>query len=159
MTLLSDSRETTLRLGRWLGETAVGGEVIGLTGPLGVGKSCLVKGIALGLGVAEEEVCSPTFVLARSHFGRLVLHHIDLYRIEGAQADEMRFLDDYFDARGVTAMEWAEYGTAFLPEKRLTIILRYGHNDAREISLAGHPGRYADWIEEVSQKWTQQWPR
>jgi tRNA threonylcarbamoyladenosine biosynthesis protein TsaE len=144
----------TLQLGALLGERAVGGEVIGLTGPLGAGKSCLVKGIARGLGLSERDICSPTFILAHSHFGRLALHHLDLYRIDSPH--QMPDLEDYFDARGVTAIEWAERGC--LPEERLTVTLRYRDGDRREIALSGSEGRHAAWLEEVMQAWTKRSP-
>jgi len=74
-------------LGVRIGERLSGGEVILLNGPLGAGKTVFVKGVARALGVAEEDVTSPSFTLVNLHQGRLLLYHIDLYRLdEGAAA-------------------------------------------------------------------------
>jgi tRNA threonylcarbamoyladenosine biosynthesis protein TsaE len=82
-----------------------GGEVLLLHGPLGAGKTCFVQGLCAALGIAEE-VTSPTFTLANRYAGRLVVHHLDFYRIE-PQAD----LDDI----GVDAvLEEVESGEAVL---------------------------------------------
>ncbi len=162
MILVSDSREETLCLGALLGETAIGGEVVGLVGPLGAGKSCLVKGIARGLGMNEADICSPTFILAHSHFGRLPLHHIDLYRTDSVRFNGGMELEDYFDEGGITAIEWADQGAAHLPEDRLTIEMRYGDpekENQREISLMSGMGRHAAWVEEVIREWTRRLPQ
>jgi len=70
----------TLALGRALAERLQGGETILLWGELGAGKTLLVRGIAEGLG-CDERVTSPTFNLAHRYHGRLVVHHLDLYRL------------------------------------------------------------------------------
>lgn len=80
-TLLSSSRQQTDRLGQALGRTLRGGETIALYGPLGAGKTALVRGIAQGLGAAPEAVTSPTFVVIHECHGRLPLAHMDWYRI------------------------------------------------------------------------------
>ncbi|MDP6347338.1 MAG: tRNA (adenosine(37)-N6)-threonylcarbamoyltransferase complex ATPase subunit type 1 TsaE, partial [Dehalococcoidia bacterium] len=79
--VISRSAEETQRLGRLLGEQAWVGEVILLVGELGAGKTCLVQGMAQGLGV-NEVVLSPSFVLLRQYSGRLPMYHMDLYRME-----------------------------------------------------------------------------
>src|SRR5262245_38662263 len=70
----------TERLGRALGSALQGGETLALYGPLGAGKTALVRGVAAGLGASREAVSSPTFVLVHEYRGRLPLAHIDLYR-------------------------------------------------------------------------------
>lgn len=80
-TLLSSSSQQTDRLGQALGRTLRGGETIALYGPLGAGKTALVRGIAQGLGAAPEAVTSPTFVVIHEYQGRLPLAHMDWYRI------------------------------------------------------------------------------
>ena len=73
----------TRRLGERLGRAAAPGDVIGLDGTLGAGKTCLVQGLARGLGVPRDvPVGSPTFTLLNEHRGRLPLYHADLYRLE-----------------------------------------------------------------------------
>ena len=84
--ILFNERET-FDLGVRIGEQLSGGEIILLNGPLGAGKTLLVKGVARALGLDEEDVTSPSFTLVNLHQGRLLLYHIDLYRLEeGASA-------------------------------------------------------------------------
>jgi tRNA threonylcarbamoyladenosine biosynthesis protein TsaE len=90
------------------------GAVILLTGDLGAGKTAFVRGLALGLGIDPEEVSSPTFTLIqeyRSSAGSgarpTVLSHVDLYRLEAAEADDLG-LDELTAGGGVVAIEWAE---------------------------------------------------
>ena len=82
------SPEQTFEVGRAVGERLSGGEILLLGGPLGAGKTVFVKGLAAGLGCDPEEVSSPSFTLVnRYDEGRLVLYHLDLYRLaEGAAA-------------------------------------------------------------------------
>jgi tRNA threonylcarbamoyladenosine biosynthesis protein TsaE len=101
------SPEATEAAGRALGSVLRAGDLLALDGPLGAGKTCLVRGLAGGLGAAEREVRSPTFVIHQVHTsGRVVLHHLDLYRLgEGASVD---FLDlEELLEQGAVAVEWA----------------------------------------------------
>src|ERR1043165_6489179 len=83
----SNSEHQTFDLGVRIGNQLRGGEIILLNGPLGAGKTKLVKGIAHALGIDEEEVTSPSFTLVNPYDGRLRVYHIDLYRLdEGASA-------------------------------------------------------------------------
>jgi len=84
---ISFNERETFELGSRIGEGLSGGEILLLNGPLGAGKTVLVKGIAHSLGLDEEDVTSPSFTLVNPHQGRLLLYHIDLYRLdEGATA-------------------------------------------------------------------------
>jgi len=108
--LRSFSEHETFDLGVRLGEQLSGGEIILLDGPLGAGKTVLVKGIARALGLDEEDVTSPSFTLVNLHQGRLLLYHIDLYRLEkGATAAHAVDLEDILaDENAVVIIEWAE---------------------------------------------------
>jgi tRNA threonylcarbamoyladenosine biosynthesis protein TsaE len=81
-----------------------------LSGALGAGKTIFVKGLCAALGIAEEDVTSPSFTLVNPHAGRLQLYHIDLYRLEeGARAAHAVDLDELLaDERAVIVIEWAE---------------------------------------------------
>ena len=104
--IVSRSEADTQALGRRIGEAAKAGDVILLSGPLGSGKTVLVRGIAEGLG-ATAEVQSPTFVLVRQYPGRLELVHADLYRLEKrAEIEGLGLLD--LAVAGVLVVEWAE---------------------------------------------------
>lgn len=107
---VSSSPEETFNYGHRIGSRLEGGEVLLLSGPLGAGKTLLVKGICAALGIDEEEVTSPSFTLVNPYDGRLQLYHIDLYRLdEGASAAHAVDLDELLsDERAVIAIEWAE---------------------------------------------------
>jgi tRNA threonylcarbamoyladenosine biosynthesis protein TsaE len=83
------------------------GSVVLLVGPLGAGKTTLAKGIARALGVTEE-VISPTYTIVSEYQGRLPLHHVDLYRVEGREQIENLGLDDFLWGDGVSLVEWGE---------------------------------------------------
>ncbi len=103
--LLNGAKETFL-LGKQIGLSAVGGEIIGLIGPLGTGKTVFVQGLAEGLGITDSAITSPTFVIMNLYQGRLPLCHIDLYRFDAPL--ETIGLDEYLNWKGVTAIEWAD---------------------------------------------------
>lgn len=123
MILESFSPEETLTLGRRLGEQAVRGDVYTLEGELGVGKTVLTQGIALGLGV-KEPVCSPTFTIVQVYEeGRIPFYHFDVYRIgDIEEMDEIGY-EDYFYGNGLTMIEWGNLIEEILPSsyKRITI--------------------------------------
>jgi tRNA threonylcarbamoyladenosine biosynthesis protein TsaE len=91
-----------------MGTAFGGGEVVLLTGELGAGKTCFVRGLARGLGADPDEVASPTFVLLTAYPGRLVLHHADLYRLRGDGDEREIGLEELPGPGGVLAVEWAE---------------------------------------------------
>jgi tRNA threonylcarbamoyladenosine biosynthesis protein TsaE len=107
VTLISKSPEDTLDLGRQWGREARAGQVIGLDGDLGAGKTQLVKGLAEGLGI-RARVHSPTFALLHVYEGgRTVLHHLDLYRLNNPEEVFSAGLEDYlFNPPGVAVIEW-----------------------------------------------------
>jgi len=106
----SASESETFALGESLGRELRGGEIVLLDGPLGAGKTMLVKGIAAALGIDQEEVTSPSFTLVNPHHGRLLVYHIDLYRLDtGASAAHAVDLDEVLtDEQAVVIVEWAE---------------------------------------------------
>ncbi len=107
-TIRSQSEDETRAFGLRLGQRVRRGDLIGLRGELGAGKTCLVRGLAEGLGVAPHKVRSPTFTLVNEYSGgRLPLYHIDLYRLEPSAMDRMA-LRDYLYGDGVCVVEWFE---------------------------------------------------
>jgi tRNA threonylcarbamoyladenosine biosynthesis protein TsaE len=97
----------TTNLGESLGRSLEPGSTLLLVGDLGAGKTTLVRGIAKGLGVDPDEVSSPTFVLINEYRGRVTLHHVDLYRIDGAAIDDLG-LEELSASGGVVVIEWAD---------------------------------------------------
>ena len=133
--LVSHSAEDTQDIGRALGECAREGDIFLLTGPLGAGKTCLTQGIAWGLGV-REYARSPTFVLMTRYVGRLTVHHMDLFRIDGYDEAWDLGLDEYLSGSDVCIVEWADRAAAMFPSESTWIALDYGSEDnERSISV------------------------
>jgi tRNA threonylcarbamoyladenosine biosynthesis protein TsaE len=104
------SAEETFELAYQIGETITASAVFLLHGDLGAGKTVFAKGIAAGLDIDPAEVSSPTFTLINQHDGRMLLYHLDLYRIEG-QSDELRELgleEMLNEQNAVVVIEWPE---------------------------------------------------
>jgi tRNA threonylcarbamoyladenosine biosynthesis protein TsaE len=103
----STSEADTRAIAARLAATLEPGSVVLLTGDLGAGKTAFVRGLAEGLGLRADEVTSPTFTLVHEYRGgRLPLVHVDLYRLESTELDEIG-LDPDLAERGVVAIEWA----------------------------------------------------
>lgn len=133
---LSDA-QATFALGNWLGRHLVAGTVLLLQGPLGSGKTTLVKGLGHGLGIADT-IDSPTFTLINEYTGgRLPLYHVDLYRLSAAESDRL-FLETYWEGveypPGIVAIEWSER-LQFLPPTPLKLDLAYPPSSGREVTL------------------------
>jgi tRNA threonylcarbamoyladenosine biosynthesis protein TsaE len=103
--VISESEQATTELGERLARSLSPGAVVLLEGELGAGKTAFVRGLAIGLGAAEEDVSSPTFTLIQEYRGRIPFLHADLYRITGSEADELGL--DELGRDGVVAIEWA----------------------------------------------------
>lgn len=108
--ITTNSANETVEFGRKFGSQLKGGEVIALCGPLGAGKTHLIKGIVAGLGAedAASEVTSPTFVLVNEYSGRLEIYHIDAYRLDSIAQFEQIGFDDYCHPGSVVLIEWAD---------------------------------------------------
>jgi tRNA threonylcarbamoyladenosine biosynthesis protein TsaE len=109
------SEPQTERLGQALADVAVPGTVIGLVGPLGAGKTRLVRAIAERLGVDPSAIASPTFVLIHEYDGTIPVYHFDAYRLESARAFEDLGVADYWSAGGLCLVEWADRVRGLLP--------------------------------------------
>lgn len=109
------SEAETDRLARALAGEVVENTVIGLVGPLGAGKTRLVRGLAEALGVDPGAVASPTFVLIHEYEGRLPVYHFDAYRLGSPEDFEALGAAEYWDAGGVCLVEWADRVAALLP--------------------------------------------
>ena len=132
---LSKSVADTERLGRRIGRSLQGGEIIALYGELGSGKTALVRGMAAGAGASPRAVSSPTFVLIHEYHGRVRLAHADLYRLQSHAELPHLGLSDYEDGHTVTAIEWADRAGDELPADRLEIHLRHRSPTVRDIAF------------------------
>jgi len=150
MTLIlhsSSSRETKA-WGRRLASMLQGGELIGFSGELGVGKTCFIKGLARGLNLREEDILSPTFTMIQEHRGRLALYHIDLYRLEEAGLDDLG-LREYLFSAGVAAVEWFDRLREAEALSCLSIKISYAGASIRTIELSARDDRYTAIIEKL----------
>ena len=112
---ISHAEIETRAIGREIAGELSAGAVLLLSGDLGAGKTVFVKGLAEGLGIDSGDVTSPTFTLVHEYRGgRLPLIHVDLYRLNAADLDDIG-LDSDLAMRGVTAIEWAERLTRAIP--------------------------------------------
>ena len=122
--VLSSSPEETIALGEEIAGLLHEGSVVALRGGLGSGKTCLTKGIARGLGVAEE-ITSPTYTIISEYQGRIPLYHIDAYRLNGE--------DDFFAlggeelvyGNGISVIEWSELLPNAIPETAIGIEIEF----------------------------------
>ncbi len=141
---LVDDLAGTDALGRRLGDRLFPGAVVALDGPLGAGKTHLVRAIAEGLAVRNPAaVNSPTFVLIQEYAARLPIYHFDAYRLR----DEREFLDlgadEYLRDDGVCLIEWADRVPAALPPERLAIRIEPTGETTRRFLLTGTGDRHA----------------
>ncbi len=125
----------TMALGRTLGQGVPAGTVICLQGEMGAGKTHFVKGLAEGLGVAEQDhVISPTYDLVHEHGDPCRLVHIDLYRIAVPGAEDVEWLLGYLnEADTIKAIEWPERISDVMPQEALTIDIAFGADEGDRI--------------------------
>jgi tRNA threonylcarbamoyladenosine biosynthesis protein TsaE len=110
------SESETERVGRALAALVAPGTVIGLVGPLGAGKTRLVRALAEALGVDPGAIASPTFVLIHEYEGRIPVVHCDAYRLRDGDEFEALGVDDYWSGGGVFVVEWADRVADRLPD-------------------------------------------
>lgn len=134
MTVTTHSQEETAEVGRNLAPRLEAGAVVLLIGDLGAGKTALVRGLAEGLGIAPEDVSSPTFTLMQEYRGgRVPLVHVDLYRLNNAREIDELGLDE-LGLNSVLAIEWAEK----LPRPiagAIEVRIEHGDGDERRLTI------------------------
>ena len=134
MDITTHSEEETAAAGQQLAASLQPGAVVLLSGELGAGKTAFVRGLAAGLGIDPSEVSSPTFTLIQEYGGgRLVLYHVDLYRLKPVEVDDLG-LDELTSEGGVTAIEWPDrLPRAF--DDAIEIRIDYGDGSTRIIRM------------------------
>ena len=115
-----------------------GGDSCHLSGPLGAGKTTLVRGLLRALGY-EGPVPSPTFTLVETYeFAQLRVVHFDLFRVESYEELETIGLRDYFADDNLCVFEWPDRGQGLLPAPRVLIEFCY-HGDGRLLTITRNP--------------------
>ena len=140
----SHSAADTQRIGEILGRQLQEGDVLGLSGDLGAGKTELVRGLARGLDIDPDVIYSPSFTLVAEHEGRLRLNHIDLFRLGepvSSQEEEEIGLTEYLSPVGVTAVEWHRKLRSAPVAWTLEANFAIGGGDRRTVGFEGRGAR------------------
>ncbi|MFB1052215.1 tRNA (adenosine(37)-N6)-threonylcarbamoyltransferase complex ATPase subunit type 1 TsaE [Paraliobacillus sp. JSM ZJ581] len=130
--VITNTTEETIKIAEKLAVLLRPGDVVTLQGDLGAGKTTFTKGLGIGLGVTRT-INSPTFTIVKEYMGELPLYHMDVYRLE--ESDEDIGFDEYFNGDGISVVEWPQFITAFLPDKRLDIELKTIEDNKRQMIL------------------------
>jgi tRNA threonylcarbamoyladenosine biosynthesis protein TsaE len=134
-TVTTRSEQETVDFARAFAARLRPGSVVLLVGDLGAGKTMFVRGLALGLGLDPDAVSSPTFTLIQEYRGHPSLYHVDLYRLQGAEVDDLG-LEELAAADAVVAIEWAEK-LLERPPGAIEVRFEDRGGDVREISVVG----------------------
>ena len=144
--VVSSSPEETFALGRQISVMLGMGSVVALKGPLGAGKTCLVKGIASGLGI-EEEVTSPSYTIVSEYDGIVPdknnpekktpvrFYHIDAFRLGGNKDFSDIGGEEMIFGNGISVIEWSERIPAFVPDSSLMVDIHIRKDEKRDILL------------------------
>lgn len=134
---LSLSPEDTKKFAAQLVKKLKRGDVLALTGELGAGKTCLVQGLAKGLGIKKRYyVNSPTFTILNIYDGgRGPLYHFDWYRLNSAEEAADLGLEEYLDGNGISVIEWAEKFPNLLPERVIWVKMKIEGAEKRAIEI------------------------
>jgi tRNA threonylcarbamoyladenosine biosynthesis protein TsaE len=132
---VTTSEDETMAAGATLAQRLSAGDVLLLHGELGAGKTAFVRGVAQGLGARVDDVSSPTFTLIQEYdSGRLTLYHVDLYRLEPAEVDDLG-LEELVESGGIVAIEWPDRWHRWPAEAVIVSIATEGE-DRRRIRIA-----------------------
>jgi len=146
----SRSAAQTRAWGKKLGRLLKGGEIVGLTGELGSGKTCFARGVAEGAGVGKEAwIRSPTFTLINEYDGRLPVYHIDLYRIGNASELEELNLREYLFSDGASVVEWFQHLPAGEIDEWLQIDFIHAGGSRRDLTFTAHGRQYEDIVKTL----------
>ena len=147
--------EQTEKFAGVIGKVAMAGDNLVLTGDLGAGKTTLTKGIAQGLGI-DQMIKSPTYTIIREYNqGRLPLYHMDIYRVAASGAD--LGLDEYFEGKGLSVVEWGNLLEEALPEDYLELVLEKSDTDLekRYVKLISYGEQSETFKQRILEKWAE----
>jgi tRNA threonylcarbamoyladenosine biosynthesis protein TsaE len=142
-----ETRNLAVLLAQWLKP----GDIVALKGELGSGKTEFVHGLAQGLAVPPQvPVASPSFTLAHEYPGRVLLVHLDLYRLETLPLEMLPHLEEYLFGPQVTVIEWAERLQSLLPGDYLEVRLELSGEHERHLTFVSHGPRSRDLVEKLA---------
>jgi tRNA threonylcarbamoyladenosine biosynthesis protein TsaE len=131
--LVTSSAEETEAVAARLAQRLAPGDVVGVSGELGSGKTTFVRGACRALGVVQP-VTSPTFTIGHRYRGRVEVSHLDLYRFQGVSPAEWGDLEPYFQ-EAIAFVEWPEAGAGQLPRARVGVTLAHVDPERRTLRL------------------------
>ena len=137
MVYKSNSPKETENIAKAFAKKLEKGDVLCLSGDLGVGKTAFVQGLAKGLGI-EEYISSPTFTIVNCYSGKLPFYHFDVYRIGDSEEMYEIGYEEYVYGEGISVIEWPQLISDILPEKRYDIEIKKNldiHENFREITV------------------------
>lgn len=138
MEFVTKSLEESIALGKKIGSKLRPGDIVGFYGELGSGKTTMIKGVAMGLGVKEQDIVkSPSFIMINEYKGRYPIYHIDLYRVRNIEEVLSIGFEDYLYGDGVCLIEWAEKAEGQLPENIIKIEFESVSLTERKINITG----------------------
>jgi tRNA threonylcarbamoyladenosine biosynthesis protein TsaE len=148
----STSVNQTKGIGKTIARHLKKGDIICLFGELGSGKTVLTKGIAQGLGLDEEKITSPTFVLIRQYDQiNLPLFHFDLYRLKNPRDILGLGYEEYLYDEGVSVIEWADRLDYLLPKEFLKIELSIKNSNHRFLKLVSFGKRPEELLSKIDE--------
>jgi tRNA threonylcarbamoyladenosine biosynthesis protein TsaE len=148
----SRAPEQTERVGNAVGRAAEAGLLVTLQGPLGAGKTLFTQGIARGLAVARPQyVSSPTFTIYKRYEGRLLLHHIDLFRLPAGADLEDVGLDEALFGSGVCVIEWPDLFLDRIPTDRLAVRFQLAQHDHRVLEFEAFGPRSTNVLDRLTE--------
>jgi tRNA threonylcarbamoyladenosine biosynthesis protein TsaE len=151
--IFSTSPRQTRNWGARLAKCLQGGEIIGLVGELGSGKTCFVRGLAEVLEVSPQAwIRSPTFTLINEYDGRLPIYHIDLYRIGTREELAGLNLRDYLFSDGVSLIEWFDHLPPEEVDEFLKVTFVHAGGNKREVNFTAHGRRYERILDRLKGK-------
>jgi len=134
---ISKGPDETMEIGFRLGSLLRPGDIVGLYGELGAGKTTMVKGIARALGINEREIVSASFTIITEYDSYPPFTHIDLYRIERSNELDELGLWDHLGGEHISVIEWAEKAEGVLPEDTVMVKIKSVDEETREITIEG----------------------
>jgi tRNA threonylcarbamoyladenosine biosynthesis protein TsaE len=145
------SLDATVAFGRRLANVLFPGAVVGLIGPLGAGKTHLVRAVAEGLGLRDgRAISSPTFGLIHEYRARMPIYHFDAYRLKSAAELQDLGAHEYFEGNGVCLVEWADRVSACLPEERLDVRLEITGETSRRATVSALGPKYVEMLQRLA---------
>jgi len=132
--IITNSPDCTRKEAQKMAKKLKPGDIVGLIGDLGSGKTVFTKGLAEGLHI-KEIITSPTFAILNIYNGDIDLYHFDIYRLHSREDLENIGYEEYFYGKGITVIEWADKCLDILPEICYLVYLKFLNENQREIKI------------------------